>query len=149
MVKLIWLTSPPRKVREGNRWIDPCQITPNGPRCGGQSKFGVGLRIDRIGQSEVKVLHANAQNERVLNCDGSAPTVDDQPFNVELFKTTQGFSYRINESTVECRTQVGDRPPQIRPGLREVHISGLSVNEASPIETAPSRLPAYLAALMS
>ncbi|MEC8380885.1 MAG: GDSL-type esterase/lipase family protein [Myxococcota bacterium] len=145
----VWLSSPPRKVREGNRWIDPCQIHPNGPRCGGKSKFGVGIRLDRIGQSEVKALHANAQNERIMKCDGNTPEIGDQPVQIELNRTAQGFSYRIDNITVNCRTQVGDRPPQIRPGLREVHISNLSVNDNIPTQPAPSRLYPYLAVLVA
>lgn len=124
----VWLSSPPRRIRAGNRWVNPCDKDKMTPQCGGSSKFGVGITIERIGTPSIRAFRSTAQNQKELKCSGTTPEIGDEPIKIELANDQSKFRYKINDTWIECQTQVGDRPPLIRPGLREVHIRDLSVD---------------------
>ncbi len=129
-----WISSPPIRKRMGDRWMDICTMRgPVGqktdPRCIGKSDIGVAVILSRLsGQAFFSVIQEDASGRQVISCNNrleTTPTLE-EAISVHLEPTRSTLSVQINQQTIQCDTDVGDRIPMLRSGLRKTLISDLS-----------------------
>jgi lysophospholipase L1-like esterase len=66
--------------------------------------------------------------ERLLDCNGTLPDPNSDPYTVNIRRTPDGFSATSGTGAMMCRTRLSAGVPSIRSGLKRVNIRGLFVD---------------------
>lgn len=127
----VWLSAPPIQRRFGDRWLSVCSMVKDAPSfCQGSSEFGIGLVFDRFEGSSVQLVREDIDGRTTVSCsDSLAVEITEELILVSLSALDNGVLVTINGNEVSCQTELGDKVPLIRPGLRSVAISNLQYGE--------------------
>lgn len=123
----VWLSAPPIQKRLGMNWVSVCKLVKNPPSfCNGRSEFGIGLVFDRFEGSAVQLVREDINGRKPISCtEELALEITDQPVSVSLQGKDNQVLINLNGKEYQCQTELGDKVPLIRPGLRSIAISNI------------------------
>ena len=137
----IWLSAPPIQRRFGDRWLSICNMVKHPPSfCHGLAEFGVGLVIDRFEGSSVQLVREDVKGRKTISCSEKMELeITEEPISISLEGKNNTVFVDLNGKEYQCKTELGDKVPLIRPGLRSIAISNLRYGDLS-----SSNLPSWV-----
>ena len=128
----VWLSAPPKCA------FQPGQKQANSPLC--QQTHGLGVVIDNIGEPSTVAMQYHTDGPKELTCSPSLPPPSEanEPQSLSLQYKNRKLLVEFNGQQSVCNGQLGTLPPMIRPGIREVHLSDLTVDNKTVAIQSPT-----------